>query len=426
MRLAHHWRVPVVPQGGNTGMSGGATPDGSGRQLVLSTRRLNRIRRIDTANDTAEVEAGVVLQALQEAAQVAQRLFPLSLAAEGSCTLGGNLATNAGGTAVLRYGNARDLTLGLEVVTPSGEVWSGMRGLRKDNTGYDLKQLYIGSEGTLGIITAAALKLFPLPKARRTALMALSGLVAAVALLEHARGELGAGLTAFEVISARCVPLLARHFPALRWPFAQTAPVTVLLELSDYENDAHARNVLDRVLEHALEAGLAVDGVVGESVAHSRALWALRESLSEAQALEGVHVKHDIALPTSAIPAFVAAAEDSVERFAPGARPAWFGHLGDGNLHFNVLAPMASDPDRFVARQSELNRLVHDQVAAFGGSISAEHGLGQLRRDENVRYKHPLELRMMQAVKEALDPLELLNPGKLLPARESQEALHIP
>lgn len=414
LQMATTHRIPVVTQGGNTGMSGGATPDGSGTQIVLSTRRLNRIRQTDALNDTIEVEAGVVLEAVQVAASEVGRLFPLALAAQGSCTIGGNLATNAGGTAVLRYGNARDLTLGLEVVTPDGRIWNGLRGLRKDNTGYDLKQLYIGSEGTLGVITAAVLKLFPPPAARRTAMLTLPSIDDAVQLLNRVRAELGPALTAFEVISAACVPVLQRHFPAMRWPFETLVPVVALIETSDHESEQHARDALAFVLEQALEDEVATDGVIGESVAQSRALWALREHLSEAQAQEGPHIKHDISVPISRVAAFVDAAVKNLQRRFPGARVAWFGHLGDGNLHFNVLAPVDTDPLAFCARQGDVNRLVHDLVHAHSGSISAEHGLGQLRRDENARYKDGVELALMQGVKQAFDPLGLMNPGKVL------------
>ncbi len=414
MRIAHAHATPVVTQGGNTGLSGGATPDTSGRQIVLSTRRLHRIRHIDTANDTVIAEAGVVLQALQDAARAHDRLFPLALAAQGSCTVGGNLATNAGGVAVLRYGSMRELTLGLEVVTPDGRIWNGLRTLRKDNTGYDLKQLYIGSEGTLGVITAAALKLFPRPKAMLTAMMALGSLGDAVKLLADARGALGPGLTAFEVISAPCVPLLARHYPALRWPFTESHPLVALLEITDHDSETHAREGLERLLVDAMERGLVVDGVVAESLAQSQALWSLRESISEAQGLEGAHIKHDICVPASSVADFVSQAEEALARDTPGARVAWFGHLGDGNLHFNVLAPEGADSKTFAARQGEINALVHDLVSACNGSISAEHGLGQLRRDENQRYKTPLELSLMRQVKAALDPSGLMNPGKVL------------
>lgn len=419
--------VSVVPQGGNTGLSGGATPDDSGRQIVLSTQRLNRIRQIDTANDTVVAEAGVVLQVLQEAARERGRLFPLTLAAQGSCTVGGNLATNAGGVAVLRYGSMRDLTLGLEVVTPDGSVWDGLRTLRKDNTGYDLKQLYIGSEGTLGIITAAVLKLFPQPKATLTAMMALESLDAAVTLLAEARSALGPGLTAFEVISSPCVPLLQKHFPTLRWPFAESCQASVLLEVSDHDSETHAHDVLERLLAVAMDEGIVVDGVVAESFAQSQALWALRENISEAQGMEGAHIKHDISLPASAVSAFVTETEAAVTQAAPGARVAWFGHLGDGNLHFNVLAPQGTDANVFASRQGEINMIVHDKVAAYNGSISAEHGLGQLRRDENARYKSAVELALMNRVKATLDPTGIMNPGKVLaPVRMTQHHKGIP
>ena len=414
MKAACTYKVPVVTQGGNTGLSGGATPDDSGLQIVLSTRRLNRIRHIDTANDAVIVEAGVVLQVLQDAALECDRLFPMTLAAQGSCTVGGNLATNAGGTAVLRYGSMRDLTLGLEVVTPDGSIWSGLRALRKDNTGYDLKQLYIGSEGTLGIITAAALKLFPRPKSMLTAMMALESLQGAVNFLAAARGALGPSLTAFEAMSSPCVPLLARHFPDLRWPFSELYPVAVLVEISDYDSDTHAREVLEGLVVDAMKSGTVVDGVVAESIAQSRALWSLRESISEAQGMEGAHIKHDISLIASSLSAFVTEAERALERVEPGARVAWFGHLGDGNLHFNVLAPKGADAQAFVLREGVINMIVHDLVAAYNGSISAEHGIGQLRRDENHRYKSPLELTLMNSIKHALDPLGRMNPGKVL------------
>lgn len=414
MRLAQKHGLAIVPQGGNTGLSGGATPSGNARQLVLSTRRLNRIRQIDTANDTVTVESGVVLQTLQDVARENNRLFPLSLAAQGSCTVGGNLATNAGGTAVLRYGSMRDLTLGLEVVTPNGEIWDGLRALRKDNTGYDLKQLYIGSEGTLGIIAAAALKLFPHPVANLTAMMALPSLVEAVNLLAQAREALGPGLTAFEVISAPCVPLLQKHYPNLRWPFSDPCEVAVLMELTDHDNEAHARDQLERLLMRSMEAGDVLDGVVAESVAHSQTLWSLRESISEAQGLEGAHIKHDISVPASAVAQFVAQAQEALSQAAPGARCAWFGHLGDGNLHFNVLSPAGADPMPFAARQNEINEIVHDLVVHHRGSISAEHGLGQLRRDENQRYKSPLEMALLRQIKSAFDPEGRMNPGKVI------------
>ena len=414
-RLCAEHDAPIVPQGGNTGLVGGGTPDASGRAVVLSLTRMNRVRQIDTANDTITVEAGCILQQVQEAARAAGRLFPLSLAAEGSATIGGNLASNAGGTQVLRYGNARDLTLGLEVVLAGGSVWDGLRGLRKDNTGYDLKHLFIGAEGTLGIITAATLKLYPLPRAQLTALAALPSLAATLALLNRTRAGAGSALTGFEVMSAACLRRVARELPQLRLPLAHdAAPWFALLELSDSESEAHATALLEALLEAALEAGETSDAVVAQSIAEARALWAIREGIPEAQARAGGNVKHDIALPVSCIPGFVEATNAAL-----GARFAWiepvvFGHLGDGNLHYNMAVQEGTAVAVAFAHEAEINRLVHDAVAAAGGSISAEHGLGQMKREEIRRYKSPLELELMRAIKQALDPRGLMNPGKLL------------
>jgi len=414
LRWCHANRVPVVPQGGNTGLSGGATPDASGQALSLSLSRLKRIRSVDPVNQTIEAEAGVTLQQLQDAAREAGRLFPLSLAAQGSCTIGGNLATNAGGVQVLRYGNARELCLGLEVVTADGQVWNGLRGLRKDNTGYDLRDLYIGSEGTLGVITAAVLKLFPLPAAQLAAFVAVPSPLAATELLQLAQARLGAGLTAFELMGDACIALVERHVPAARLPLAERSPWYVMIELSDTQDEAHANSALEGLLELAIEQGCATDAAVSTSLAQFRALWALREDISESQGVEGKTIKHDIALPISRIAGFVEATTAVVARSFPGLRSICFGHLGDGNLHYNFSpAPGQTDAD-FVALEGPLNRLVHDAVAAAGGSISAEHGLGVLRRDEVARYKSPVELQLMRAIKTALDPLNLMNPGKVL------------
>jgi FAD/FMN-containing dehydrogenase len=418
LRWCHAQRVPVVPQGGNTGLSGGATPDSSGRALLLSLTRLNRVRAIDPANNTIEVEAGVTLQQVQQAAQEAGRLFPLSLAAEGSCTIGGNLATNAGGVQVLRYGNARELCLGLEVVTAEGEVWNGLRGLRKDNTGYDLRDLFVGSEGTLGVITAAVLKLFPQPAAQVAAFVAVPTPQEAVELLQMAQKRLGAALTAFELMSDTCIGLVEKHVDAARLPLAERSPWYVLLEVSDSESEAHAGAALEALLEAAMEQGLATDAALSSSLAQFRALWALREDISESQGTEGKTIKHDIALPISRIPTFIAATDAAIERDFPGQRLVVFGHLGDGNLHYNLsppAGPRSAEADAaFAALEAPLNRLVHDAVVAHGGSISAEHGLGVLRRDESARYKSAVELKLMRALKAALDPLNLMNPGKVL------------
>ncbi len=414
VRLCMAHRVPIVPQGGNTGLVLGSVPDASGTAVVLSLARMNRIRAVDPVNDTLTADAGCALQQVQEAAATAGRLFPLSLASEGSCTIGGNLSTNAGGTAVLRYGNTRELTLGLEVVTAQGEIWDGLRGLRKDNTGYDLRDLFIGAEGTLGIITAAVLKLFAQPAARTTALFALESPRAALELLALARQRCDASLTGFELISEFCLQLVEKHFPALRSPFASRHPQVVLLELSDAESGEHAAAMLEALAAAAFERGLANDAVVAHSLSQSAALWALRERISEAQAAEGKNIKHDIALPITRIADFIADTDAALQARFPGCRMVTFGHLGDGNLHYNVSAPAGQDADHFLLSQPAVNLLVHDSVHRHGGSISAEHGLGALKRDEIRRYKSGTEMDMMMAIKRALDPLNLMNPGKVL------------
>ena len=414
MRLCHAHRTPVVPQGGNTGLVGGSVPDGSGQQVLLKLDRLNRVRSLDAANLTLTVEAGCVLQTAQQTAADAGLLLPLSLASEGSCTVGGNLASNAGGTQVLRYGNARELCLGLEVVTPQGEVWSGLSGLRKDNTGYDLRQLYIGSEGTLGVITAAVLRLQPQPAATMTALAACDSLQACVDLLQLAQAHLASALTGFEVMNTLALALVRRHFSQLTQPLPPS-PWTVLLELSDAESDAHARQRFEALLEAALERGVIHDAAVAESVAQSRTLWHLRESISLAQAEEGLNIKHDIALPVSRIPAFCAATDAALAAAFPGARLVNFGHLGDGNLHYNVQAPEGVAAADFLREHEPgVNALVYDAVTAHGGSISAEHGIGALKRDELARRKSPVAMGLMRSIKQALDPLNLLNPGRVL------------
>ena len=415
VRLCAQHGAPVVPQGGNTGQVGGATPDDSGGSVVVLLSRLNRIRAIDTDNDTITVEAGCILQEVQEAARAAGRLFPLSLGAEGSCMIGGNLASNAGGTQVLRYGNARELTLGLEVVTAEGDIWHGLRGLRKDNTGYDLRDLYVGSEGTLGIITAATLKLHPLPLAQRTALVALGSVERAVVFLARARARFGANLTAFELISRPCIDLVTRVFQQQRLPFAAaSAPWYTLLELSDNESEAHAQAQFESVLGAALEAGEIDDAAVSESGAQSEALWRLRESITLAVAEEGQCIKHDISLPLSRMAAFVRTTDTQLQSAFPGIRNMTFGHLGDGNLHYNLLKAAGQSDAAFLARQSEVSRLVHDNVHANAGSISAEQGVGQTRVDDLPHYKDQLELELMRRIKRALDPQGIMNPGKIL------------
>ncbi|MBP6902658.1 MAG: FAD-binding oxidoreductase [Burkholderiaceae bacterium] len=416
LQIAARHGASVVPQGGNTGLVGGGVPDASGSQLLLSLQRVNRVRAIDAANLTLTVEAGCVLQSVQAAAEGAGLLFPLSLAAEGSCTIGGNLATNAGGTAVLRYGNTRELCLGLEVVTADGQVWDGLTGLRKDNTGYDLRDLFIGSEGTLGIITAATLKLFPQPAARLTALAACGSLDDCVALLSLAQGRLGAALTGFEVMNAFSLQLVARHFPQLAQPLAGAEPAwTVLLEASDADGEAAARERFESLLGDAMEQGRVADAVIAESLAQSATLWHLRESIPLAQGQEGLNVKHDIALPVSAIPAYCRQMDAALRQAFPGVRLVNFGHLGDGNLHYNVQCPEDGDAGDFLAHHEHaINAMVFDGLREFGGSFSAEHGIGALKRDELAERKSPVALGMMRAIKKALDPDGRLNPGRVV------------
>ena len=406
--------VAMVPQGGNTGLCGGATPLADGAAVVISLVRLNRIRALDADNDTLTVEAGCTLAAVQEAAQAAGRLFPLSLASEGSCRIGGNLSTNAGGVQVLRYGNTRELVLGLEVVLPDGRVWDGLRGLRKDNTGYDLKQLFIGAEGTLGIVTAAVLKLFPAIRSRATAWVAVPDPRAAVRLLGMLRAACGERVSAFEIVGRTALGLVLQHIPGARDPLAGAPAWSVLVELSDPDVDAPLDAQLQAVLGEACAQGLAADAAVAASAAQAQALWALREDISEAQRIEGVSIKHDVSVPVSRLPEFLERAGAALAARWPDVRVVAFGHIGDGNLHYNLSKPAADDNAAFIARTAEVNRLVHDLVCELGGSISAEHGLGQLKREEVLRYKPALEMELMRRVKQAFDPAGLMNPGKVL------------
>jgi FAD/FMN-containing dehydrogenase len=407
--------TPIVAQGGNTGLSGGATPDASGNAIVLSLTRLNRVRGADAINNTITVDAGVLLSDVQLAAAAVDRFFPLSLAAEGTCTIGGNLATNAGGTAVLRYGTARELCLGLEVVTATSEVWNGLRALRKDNTGYDLRDLFIGSEGTLGIITGAVMKLFPKPIGTEVVLVSVATVDDAVALFALARNVMGQSLSACELINPMCVELVETH-STIRSPLPDTAHWIVLLECESFDASDSLRTRMESLLETAMSAGLIADAVIAESDRQRESFWALRENVSEAQGAAGPTIKHDIAIPISSIVDFVRVTNEAVRQFDPDLRFVTFGHLGDGNLHYN-FSPSATDadPQTFVAKQERLNEIVHDHVRTYGGSISAEHGLGVLRRDEADRYRSDVERRMQHAVKRALDPLGILNPGKVLP-----------
>ena len=407
--------VAIVPQGGNTSLVGGATPEPAGHSIVLSLQRMDRVRRMDVANQTITVEAGCILQQLQQTAADAGWLFPLSMGSEGSCTIGGNLGTNAGGTQVLRYGNTRELCLGLEVVTPQGEVLDMLSGLRKDNTGYDLRDLYIGSEGTLGVITAATLRLYPQPRAQLTAWAAVPSVQAATELLNLARERLGASLTGFEMMAQFALELVDRHFPQLRVPLYQDTPYCVLLENSDQESEEHARALFESLLESAMEQGCVTDAIVAENLNQAQNLWHMRESISLAQAEEGLNIKHDISLPISAIADFVAQTDAALAAAIPGVRIVNFGHLGDGNLHYNVQAPVGVDPADFLREQEPaINTLVFDAVQRFQGSISAEHGIGQLKRDTLPDYKSPVALQLMQAVKQALDPQGIMNPGRVM------------
>jgi FAD/FMN-containing dehydrogenase len=404
--------VPIVPQGGNTGQCGGATPDERGNAIVLSLSRMNRVRAIDPANATLTVEAGMPLALVQEAAANEGLMFPLSLAAEGSCTIGGNLSTNAGGHAVLRFGNTRDLVLGIEVVLADGRIWDGLRGLRKDNTGYDLKHLFIGAEGTLGVVTAAVLKLYPAARARATALAALADVATAIRLLSTLKQALGDRITGFELMSAYSLALSRKYHSALPDP-CPGHPWYTLIQVDDNAPDSDVSAQLERALEGALESAMVTDATIAQSSDQARALWALRENIAEAQRRDGPNIKHDISVPVSAIARFLDEAARELEAALPGLRFVTFGHLGDGNLHYNLAAPEGTEPESFLANTALVNRIVYDLVTAHGGSVSAEHGIGQQKRDELVRYKSAVELDLMRAVKSALDPAGIFNPGKI-------------
>ncbi|OHX12744.1 hydroxyacid dehydrogenase [Chromobacterium sphagni] len=406
VKLCRAHQVAIVPQGGNTSTCGAATPDGSGRQLIVALRRLRQIRQIDTDNDTLTLDAGATLQEAQQAAEAAGRLFPLSLASQGSCQIGGNLSTNAGGVAVLRYGTMRELTLGLEVVLPDGRILSQLSGLRKDTTGLDLKQLFIGAEGQLGLITAATLKLFPQPAAHATAMVGVDGIETAIAWLNALRARFGDRLTAFEVIDRNCQQVLLRHHPKLM-PFS--APWLVLIELSD-GGDAALLN--DSLVEWLSRRDMS-DGVVAQNETERRKLWRLREEISESQRLDGPSIKHDIAVPTSALPALVNDCAAALEADFPAIRIVAFGHAGDGNLHYNVSYTRPGNVDLF-DDEAAVNAIVYDHVYRLGGTLAAEHGVGQLKKDWLARYKDPVALALMRQLKQALDPDGLMNPGKWL------------
>ncbi len=415
MRLAARSGVAVIPQGGNTGMCAASVPVPGGRpQAILQLGRMDRIFEIDPENNTATVQAGCILQTLRERAAAAGRLFPLSLGAEGSCQIGGNIATNAGGVQVLRYGNMRDLVLGLEVVLPDGERLDLLRGLRKDNTGYDLKQFFIGAEGTLGVITAATVKLFPAPSAGSVAFAGLDSIGQAVRLLGAMRARMGERFAAFELISGDAVDLVRRYFPDTPALLERRWPWHVLMEAADGGGDEALREAMQAALMACLEEGCVEDVVLAGNLGQGRTLWSLRENITHAQQMDGGNIKHDISLPISRIPAFVERMLPQLRQSFPGARPIVYGHLGDGNLHFNVSAPAGVAPAAWQERTGAVNRLVHDAVAAMRGSISAEHGIGQLKRHEMASYKTAAELDVMRRIKRALDPQGLMNPGKVL------------
>lgn len=413
VKLCARYEVPMVTQGGNTGLCGGATPSNKGDAVLILTTRLNHILNIDTVNDTITVQAGCILQQIQEAAEKQDRLFPLSLAAEGSCTIGGNLATNAGGTQVLRYGNARDLALGLEVVTPEGDILNGLKGLRKDNTGYDLRNLYIGSEGTLGIITAATLKLYPLPAAECTALVAFESLEDALYMLNYSRKGFASKLEGFELMSDYCLKIVNDCFPEQSLPLSLDYPWYALIHITDSEGEEQARETFHRVLESAFEDDIIQDAVLAESLQQAHDLWHLRESIPLAEALVGQGIKNDISVPISRIAPFVDDTNTALQSWYPGVRHIIFGHLGDGNLHYNIGAPIGEE-EGFLSKQDEAFKIVFDNVVDYDGSISAEHGVGQLKKDMLPDYKDETEIAVMRKIKRALDPLGLMNPGKVV------------
>lgn len=414
VRLCAQFQIPIVPQGGNTGLVLGSIPDQSGNAVILSLQRLNQIRAIDVANSTMTVDAGCLLAQVQNAAEEQDLLFPLSLASEGSCTIGGNLSTNAGGTAVLRYGNMRDLCLGLEVVTAQGDIWHGLRGLRKDNTGYDLRDLLIGAEGTLGIITAAVLKLHPRPLSYGTAFIRLNSIQAAVNLLTLAKQHCHTAISGFELINQLSLQLVHKHFPQFQKIFTQESPFYVLLELSGSDTGQATYQQLEQLIANALAADIIEDAVIANSLAQAKNCWTLRESISAAQAKEGKNIKHDISLPISLIADFVAETNEALQHAFTGCRMVTFGHLGDGNLHYNVSPASNADHEQFLSHQNQINRIVHDKTHQYGGSISAEHGIGTLKKEELLRYKSTVELTMMRNIKRALDPQNIMNPGKII------------
>jgi FAD/FMN-containing dehydrogenase len=415
VKLCAESQIGIVPQGGNTGFCGGATPDNSGKQVVLNLKRMNQIREIDIANQTITLEAGCILQAAQDKAAEQGFLFPLSLGAEGSCMIGGNLATNAGGTNVLRYGNARDLCLGLEVVTAKGEIWNGIKGLRKDNTGYDLRDLFVGSEGTLGIITAAVMKLYPMPISQWTTLVACESIASSIALLNLFQKRATSLLTGFEMMTQESLELNEKHFPHMANPLQGKPPFTVLIELSDHESEDHVRQLLETILQEAFESELITDAVIASNLGQANAFWHMREHITLAQAAEGANLKHDITIPLSSLDDFIQETDALMRAKYPGVRIINFGHLGDGNLHYNIAPPLDSAPKVFnEINEKPIHELIYAQVERCNGSISAEHGVGQLKLEGLRAHKGEVAHDLMKTLKRALDPQNILNPHKVV------------
>ncbi|MEM7302147.1 MAG: FAD-binding oxidoreductase [Pseudomonadota bacterium] len=413
LKLASITGTPIVPQAGNTGHVGGAVANPDQDQIILSVSRLNQIRDVDPFGNTMIVEAGVILESVHRAATDHDRLFPLSIGAKGTCQIGGNLSTNAGGTAVLAYGNMRDLVLGLEVVLPNGDIWDGLRRLKKDNTGYNLRNLFVGAEGTLGIVTAAVLKLFPIPKGKEVAFIGLRSPEDALELLTRAGAAAGNDLTGFELMPRVCIDVVARHIPGQRDPMESQHPWYVLMEISSSRAQEDARDAMETVLGEAFEDDLVQDAVIAQSAQQQDQFWALRESISPAQKPEGGSIKHDVSVPVSAVPDFLRRAGEIIETITPGGRVLGFGHMGDGNIHYNISEPEGGDPG-FLDKRLETNAAIHALVRELDGSISAEHGIGLMKRDEMARTKQPVEMEMMRAIKRSFDPNNIMNPGKVV------------
>jgi FAD/FMN-containing dehydrogenase len=414
VKLAQETATPIVPQGGNTGLVGAQVPDDSGRELIVSLQRLDKVRAIDVEGRTATVEAGMILERVQQLADEHDLLFPLSLGSQGSCRIGGNISTNAGGTGVLAYGNTRDLVLGLEVVLANGEIWNGLKRLRKDNTGYDLKQLFIGGEGTLGLITAAVVRLFPKPKGRRVAFVGLNSPREALTLYRMADSRAGRNLTGFEIIPRICIEFALRHLDGARDPLADIHPWYILMEVSSNRDDADAVGISEDILAAAIDEGTANDAVISQSEDQAAAFWHIRHEMSELQKPEGGSIKHDVSVPVAHVPELIERAEAAVEAFMPGIRPVPFGHMGDGNIHLNVSQPIGMDKQAFLDEMEKINDIVHTIVLDLDGSISAEHGIGRLKQHMLEEVKSTVELDMMRKIKRALDPNNILNPGRMV------------